>query len=201
MNVYELDTLTLKYCGLQQVDANRIAFSPLFLAAYNECYEDVISSRYRPETWEITTLADGNFDISQLSYEPILIKRIAGSMDESDNLDFIGQTKYLFWARDEGVMHVADCEKSEIYVKYVYMPNLLLNDTPTVSSGSDEPILPTRHHGMFSAYAASRWLASEQKLSRADYFYEIYLRERLRINPRGSLAGLKFIGCDDFSIN
>lgn len=201
MNVYELDTLTLKYCGLQQIDANREAFSPLFLAAYNEGYEDVISSRYRPEIWELITLTDGNFDISQLTYEPILIKRIAGSIDESDTLDYNGRTKYRFWLRDESIVHVDMCDLNEIYVKYIFMPSPLSNDTPSQSDGSDEPILPEIHHGLLCAYAASRWLASEQKLSRADYFFEIYLREKGRVNCRTSLIGREFIGSDSFSLN
>lgn len=165
MNVYQLDTETLRQCKLEDDTDNRTTQSPFFIVSYNFAYERIMREILKPWVTEAVPLDKHKcFEIGDLTKRFVQIKHIALYPDYSENAQFGQPARFEFKDADgQGkiVVPVATPE-AVMYVTYQYMPPRLIAATtaPETATATNTPQMDEAYHDILTYWAAHRYFTA-----------------------------------------
>lgn len=145
-----------------------------------------MSGPYKMSTTQKMQLDESqSFSVDKLSKSLIKIKKITS----------VGNIKLMWERGDDNCIKVHTGDKFVI-VNYYYMPDLLVNNTPTtipsISTNKNTPIIPEEYHNIFSLWAAYRYMHSRRKSEDANYYYEMAMELFYKIkNDYGETTKIK----------
>lgn len=163
MNVYDLDTLTLQQCRLEETD--RAEYSARFLVAYNFAYGRIMREKWKPWTTEAVVLdANRCFLISALTNTCVTIQNVSDYADFSSGANYGKGTRYTFYEKDgAGTIVVPEVDGGEtVYVTYQYTPSRLeamtSYDAETFAAdATNTPQFDEDYHDILTYWATHRY--------------------------------------------
>lgn len=167
MNVYELDTETLRMVYEDVSDANRTAYSAGFLQSYNVAYAELQRDVYKPIGYEEVAVENNRFAVSDLSYDCRSVIRLGQYQDFSEEAGYIISPEIKFTSQ-HGYIYIDRWYTGDsVWVEYLKKYKPLKNDTPTIepeeATETNTPQIPEEAHRLLCRMAAADFFQMRRK--------------------------------------